>query len=178
MLVLVLAVVAALGSTTPCHAQSGPRRATVEAFRAEPVFWKQADIGEALVAQHDRPVLRALEDWLTHDDRHIRANAAWRRRSAPATARTVVTFDASGSPSVSWASVGIEHYVGTAFASCEGDSASFDAAFGSVIWTYAVHVPAGPGRAAAVRRRLETRLFRSQPMRRSRAFGRRKSEGS
>lgn len=74
---LLLALIVALAWTVPCRGQAGSAPASVEAFKAEPVFWKQADIGEALVARGDRSVLGALEGWLAHEDRHIRANVAF-----------------------------------------------------------------------------------------------------
>jgi hypothetical protein len=50
--------------------------ALVERFRAETLFWRQSEIGEAIVARGETSVLPALEDWLSHPDRHIRANVA------------------------------------------------------------------------------------------------------
>ena len=74
---LLFALIVVLAWTVPCWAQPGSARASVEAFKAEPIFWKQADVGEALVARGDRSVLGALEGWLAHEDRHIRANVAF-----------------------------------------------------------------------------------------------------
>lgn len=48
----------------------------VDRFRAEPVFWRQLEIAGALAHAGDRRVIAELEAWLTHDDRHIRANVA------------------------------------------------------------------------------------------------------
>jgi hypothetical protein len=51
--------------------------ALVDRFKAEPVFWRQSEIGDAIVARGDTSVLPALEDWLAHPDRHTRANVAF-----------------------------------------------------------------------------------------------------
>jgi HEAT repeat protein len=45
-------------------------------FKAEKVFWRQLEIGKVLAAVHDRAAVTELEAWLTHDDRHVRANVA------------------------------------------------------------------------------------------------------
>jgi HEAT repeat protein len=45
-------------------------------FTNEKVFWKQLEIAKKLVASHDPSALSALAEWLKHDDRHIRGNAA------------------------------------------------------------------------------------------------------
>ena len=74
---LLFALIVALAWSVPCWAQPASAPASVEAFKAEPIFWKQADIGEALVVHGDRSVLGALEGWLAHEDRHIRANVAF-----------------------------------------------------------------------------------------------------
>jgi hypothetical protein len=49
----------------------------VQQFRNEKVFWKQIDIGKAIVNKNDASVLLALADWLHHPDRHIRGNVAF-----------------------------------------------------------------------------------------------------
>jgi len=49
----------------------------VERFERTRVFWQQWDIAEQLVALHDPAILPKLEHWLTNDDRHLRANAAY-----------------------------------------------------------------------------------------------------
>jgi HEAT repeat protein len=41
------------------------------------VFWQQFEIGQALAAANDRSAIVELESWLTHDDRHLRGNAAF-----------------------------------------------------------------------------------------------------
>ena len=51
--------------------------ALVERFKAEPVFWRQFDLGKAIVARHDPSVVPLLADWLGQQDRHIRANVAF-----------------------------------------------------------------------------------------------------
>jgi HEAT repeat protein len=49
----------------------------VEQFRSEQAFWKQLEIGRAIVEKHDASVLAPLTDWLQHPDRHIRGNVAF-----------------------------------------------------------------------------------------------------
>ncbi|HEY3835225.1 MAG TPA: HEAT repeat domain-containing protein [Bryobacteraceae bacterium] len=46
-------------------------------FQAETVFWRQFEVAKAIVATKDAGVLPALEPWLTHQDRHLRGNAAF-----------------------------------------------------------------------------------------------------
>jgi HEAT repeat protein len=46
-------------------------------FRHENVFWRQFEFGKALAAVGDRHVVAALEEWLTHEDRHVRGNVAY-----------------------------------------------------------------------------------------------------
>jgi HEAT repeat protein len=49
----------------------------LDRFRQEKMFWRQFEIGEALAATGNRAVISELEPWLTHDDRHLRSNAAY-----------------------------------------------------------------------------------------------------
>jgi len=51
--------------------------ALVETFKNEKVFWRQMTIGEEIVKRHDASVLPSLVDWLSHEDRHIRANVGF-----------------------------------------------------------------------------------------------------
>jgi HEAT repeat protein len=46
-------------------------------FEGEAVFWRQFEVAKAIVAAHDVRVLPKLEPWLTHEDRHLRGNAAF-----------------------------------------------------------------------------------------------------
>jgi len=57
--------------------QARPSMDLVTRFKAEPVFWRQFEIAKALAAANDRSIIAALEPWLTHDDRHLRGNAAF-----------------------------------------------------------------------------------------------------
>ena len=41
------------------------------------MFWRQIEVAKAIVAANDRSVLPRLEPWLTHEDRHLRGNAAF-----------------------------------------------------------------------------------------------------
>jgi HEAT repeat protein len=49
----------------------------VQQFERETVFWRQFEVAQAIVAAHDPSVLPKLEPWLTHEDRHLRGNAAF-----------------------------------------------------------------------------------------------------
>jgi HEAT repeat protein len=49
----------------------------VRQFESETVFWRQIEVAKAIVATHDKSVLPRLESWLTHQDRHLRGNAAF-----------------------------------------------------------------------------------------------------
>ena len=51
--------------------------ALLDRFKQETVYWRQFDIGQALAARNDRGARAELEAWLTHDDRHLRGNAAF-----------------------------------------------------------------------------------------------------
>jgi HEAT repeat protein len=46
-------------------------------FEGERVFWRQFEVAKAIVAANDTSVLPQLESWLTHEDRHLRGNAAF-----------------------------------------------------------------------------------------------------
>jgi HEAT repeat protein len=41
------------------------------------VFWRQFEVAKAIVAANDISVLPKLQSWLTHEDRHLRGNAAF-----------------------------------------------------------------------------------------------------
>lgn len=51
--------------------------ALVERFKREKNFSEQLDIGQQIAERHDAGVIPSLVDWLTHEDRHIRGNAAF-----------------------------------------------------------------------------------------------------
>ncbi|MEO8659559.1 MAG: HEAT repeat domain-containing protein [Bryobacteraceae bacterium] len=46
-------------------------------FQTTTVFWQQFEVAEAIVAAKDPSVLPKLEPWLTHQDWHLRGNAAF-----------------------------------------------------------------------------------------------------
>jgi hypothetical protein len=48
----------------------------VDQFKNEKVFWRQFEIAKEIVKRHDASVLSSLVDWLNHEDRPIRGNAA------------------------------------------------------------------------------------------------------
>ena len=54
-----------------------PPAALVEQFKSEKVFWRQFEIAREIVNRHDPGVLPALAGWLSHEDRHVRGNAAF-----------------------------------------------------------------------------------------------------
>src|SRR5215475_2556566 len=49
----------------------------VQQFESETVFWRQIGVAKAIVAANNKSVLPRLESWLTHEDRHLRGNAAF-----------------------------------------------------------------------------------------------------
>jgi HEAT repeat protein len=49
----------------------------VRQFESEAIFWRQFEVAQAIVATRDPSVLPKLESWLTHQDRHLRGNAAF-----------------------------------------------------------------------------------------------------
>jgi HEAT repeat protein len=60
------------------HAQQHPPvPELLSQFEGEGVFWRQLEVAKAIVAANDVSVLRPLEPWLTHEDRHLRGNAAF-----------------------------------------------------------------------------------------------------
>jgi len=65
---------------TPCVIQ-GQQHSTVielvQQFENTAVFWRQIEVARAIVAENDRTILPQLEPWLTHQDRHLRGNAAF-----------------------------------------------------------------------------------------------------
>jgi len=46
-------------------------------YKAEPVFWKQLEMTDAIIEKATRRDLISLESWLTHPDRHARGNVAY-----------------------------------------------------------------------------------------------------
>src|SRR6185436_16001909 len=50
--------------------------ALVAQFKSERVFWQQFTIAKEIVDRHDSSVLPTLLEWLNHEDRHQRGNAA------------------------------------------------------------------------------------------------------
>jgi hypothetical protein len=51
--------------------------ALMERFKTETVFWRQFEIAQQIVERRDSSVLLHLNDWLSHEDRHRRGNAAF-----------------------------------------------------------------------------------------------------
>jgi len=52
-------------------------RELIARYQAEPVFWKQVEMTDAVVEKATRSDLVPLEPWLTHADRHTRGNVAY-----------------------------------------------------------------------------------------------------
>jgi HEAT repeat protein len=76
-----LTLIAAIAlSVLPRLAQSQPSGASLrllEEFKKTTVFWRQREIADQLVAVHDPAILPELLLWLSNEDRHLRANAAY-----------------------------------------------------------------------------------------------------
>jgi HEAT repeat protein len=49
----------------------------VERFKTTSPFWRQADVAKEIAGLKNPQALTALASWLTHEDRHIRANVAF-----------------------------------------------------------------------------------------------------
>jgi len=49
----------------------------LQQFETTTVFWRQFEVAKAMVAGKDTSVLPKLQSWLTHEDRHLRGNAAF-----------------------------------------------------------------------------------------------------
>jgi HEAT repeat protein len=49
----------------------------LQRFNSTAVFWQQMEVAKAIVAAKDISVLAKLQPWLTHEDRHLRGNAAF-----------------------------------------------------------------------------------------------------
>lgn len=63
------------------YLDQGQQRVSVsellEQFETTTVFWRQFDVAKAIVAANDPTILPKLQPWLTHEDRHLRGNAAF-----------------------------------------------------------------------------------------------------
>lgn len=62
---------------TIAHGATLPTMELLRRYLAEPVFWKQMEIGKLLAARRDPAIVRELAPLLTSTDRHVRANAAY-----------------------------------------------------------------------------------------------------
>jgi hypothetical protein len=51
--------------------------ALVDQFKNERVFWRQVAIAKEIVDRRDASILPSLTGWLSHEDRHLRGNAAF-----------------------------------------------------------------------------------------------------
>src|SRR5262244_3693036 len=80
------AIVAALGALLVLlfaapPASRGQQRPSVtellQQFESTRVFWQQFEVAKAIAAVKDNSVLPKLQSWLTHEDRHLRGNAAF-----------------------------------------------------------------------------------------------------
>ncbi len=71
-------VVLLLPSSNVIHGQQRPSVSELlRQFEGERVFWRQFEVAKAIVAAKNTSVLPQLESWLTHEDRHLRGNAAF-----------------------------------------------------------------------------------------------------
>src|SRR6266571_2075729 len=65
-------------SPAPDEGQQRPSASQLlDQFQTSTVFWKQFEAAKAIVAAKDTSLLPQLESLLTHEDRHLRANAAF-----------------------------------------------------------------------------------------------------
>jgi HEAT repeat protein len=65
---------------TPCLDRGQQRPSVAEMlqqFETTTVFWQQFEVAKAIVATNDTSVIPKLLSWLTHEDRHLRGNAAF-----------------------------------------------------------------------------------------------------
>ena len=65
---------------TPCVIRGQQRPSVAELlqqFESTTVFWRQIEVAKAIVTANDVTVLPKLQSWLTHEDRHLRGNAAF-----------------------------------------------------------------------------------------------------
>src|ERR1700756_3754395 len=67
----------AAGTALAQGQQRTPAARLLDEFQSSTYFWKQFEVGKAIVAAKDPSVLRQLESLLSHDDRHVRGNAAF-----------------------------------------------------------------------------------------------------
>src|ERR1700733_10255897 len=73
-----VAVLLLLPSPQIIHGQQRPSVSELlRQFEGEGVFWRQFEAARAIVDAGDASVLPRLEPWLTHEDRHLRGNAAF-----------------------------------------------------------------------------------------------------
>jgi hypothetical protein len=70
---IALSVVPTLGESHP----SASSLRLLEEFKKTTIFWQQREVAEQLVAVHEPAILPELLPWLTNEDRHLRANAAY-----------------------------------------------------------------------------------------------------
>ena len=67
-----------LASPHVIHGQQRPSVSELlQQFEGERVYWRQFEVAKAIAAANDPSVLPRLESWLTQEDRHLRANAAF-----------------------------------------------------------------------------------------------------
>jgi HEAT repeat protein len=72
------AIILFFSASGSCSGQQAETlRKLVEQFDNSRVFWQQVEVAKKIVAMDDASVLPQLESWLTNDDRHLRANAAF-----------------------------------------------------------------------------------------------------
>jgi HEAT repeat protein len=73
----VVSVLFPSGPTQSIRAGQTATEALIEQFKQEKVFWRQFTIAARIAERKDASVLASLGDWLRHDDRHVRGNAAF-----------------------------------------------------------------------------------------------------
>jgi HEAT repeat protein len=75
---LITLVIISLNASGMREEQKNPTAAELlEQFKSTKVSWKQFEVAKKIVALHDTNVLQELAEWLNHEDRHLRGNAAF-----------------------------------------------------------------------------------------------------
>jgi HEAT repeat protein len=72
---LVLMILSTLVQSESQKSPTAPE--LVEQFKNTKYFWQQFEVAKKIVALHDTSVLQELAEWLNHEDRHRRGNAAF-----------------------------------------------------------------------------------------------------
>jgi HEAT repeat protein len=69
--------IVAVITAVPVAGEAAEVRELIARYQAEPEFWTQMEMTDAIVAKATRSDLIPLEPWLAHADRHTRGNVAY-----------------------------------------------------------------------------------------------------